>query len=450
DEPHDPKTMEKAADEFLSRLGADPKRMRGKSKPKARQFADEHQVAMWGHSDTGKPHLHISINRIHPQTGRLLPDSMDYQRAQKWALEFSKRHGTDHKTPLREENAKLRQQGEYVKGPRRKSRNAFEMEKALKAVSNDNSRVQAAIDHEKAKDAVLAKRQRNMAAMHQRERDVLVAAHKERKAAIARRQQRQANAEKAAVRELFRPRMRELYRQQEAERRTFDSLETNMFGRAANMVKAVKLSAQDVSEHKSAIISRTFRILTNAGERKAFFERAQERARAALLAERRQEQDDRLNTLREAYSAKQDANRAVLFKERSDLLARQAADKLRMAEAWKQRQPERMVAYAKAAEIELFQKQMAERREHAKETAPPIAPDFRKADKRKVANDDLPGHGGQGDDRDDTSGEEDGSDDSGGMIKGVPDHILKAKEAYSAAQEQDNSPEPDYDRPLDR
>ena len=44
--------MEGAADKMLARLGADPARMRGKSKPKQRQFADEHQAIFYAHSDT--------------------------------------------------------------------------------------------------------------------------------------------------------------------------------------------------------------------------------------------------------------------------------------------------------------------------------------------------------------------------------------------------------------
>ena len=53
DEPSDPASMKEAADDFLSKFGVDPAKMRGKSKPSRRQFADEHQVIMYAHRDTG-------------------------------------------------------------------------------------------------------------------------------------------------------------------------------------------------------------------------------------------------------------------------------------------------------------------------------------------------------------------------------------------------------------
>ena len=159
DEPQSQAEMTAAADEFLSRLGANPAKSKAKSGPKEAQFADEHQVIMYAHNDSsnGATHLHLAINRVHPRTGVLLPDKNDRHKAQSWALAYSKRYGTDHKTPAREENQAERTKGHWVKHPNRRHRRAYELEKALEA-QNDNSQITALKDEQRRQDRALFER----------------------------------------------------------------------------------------------------------------------------------------------------------------------------------------------------------------------------------------------------------------------------------------------------
>ena len=53
----------------------------------------EHQVLYVAHSDTRHPHLHLIINRVHPDTGRALNDWQERKRAQKWAHDYERQHG---------------------------------------------------------------------------------------------------------------------------------------------------------------------------------------------------------------------------------------------------------------------------------------------------------------------------------------------------------------------
>jgi hypothetical protein len=53
----------------------------------------EHQVLMVGHDDTKHPHIHLIINRIHPDTGLTIDDKWYKTRAQKWALGYEREHG---------------------------------------------------------------------------------------------------------------------------------------------------------------------------------------------------------------------------------------------------------------------------------------------------------------------------------------------------------------------
>ena len=125
--------MEGAADAMLAKLGADPAKMRGKSKPKQRQFADEHQAIFYAQSDTRNTHLHVMVNTVHPEHGTRLPTSNNYNKLQAWALEHTKEMGTEANYPRREENAEARKRGDYVKETNRSTtRNMWELDKAVR------------------------------------------------------------------------------------------------------------------------------------------------------------------------------------------------------------------------------------------------------------------------------------------------------------------------------
>jgi hypothetical protein len=53
----------------------------------------EHQALYVAHNDTAHSHLHLIINRVHPDTGRTLQDWQERKRAQRWALDYEREHG---------------------------------------------------------------------------------------------------------------------------------------------------------------------------------------------------------------------------------------------------------------------------------------------------------------------------------------------------------------------
>jgi hypothetical protein len=95
---------------------------------------DEHQALLVPHDDKKHQHVHIELNRVHPETGLALDDSFEKRRAQEWALAYEREQGNvlckqrllepDERTPspTRETWEKLRE-----------SEKAFEQEeKALR------------------------------------------------------------------------------------------------------------------------------------------------------------------------------------------------------------------------------------------------------------------------------------------------------------------------------
>lgn len=53
----------------------------------------EHEAVYAAHGDTPHPHIHVVVNRVHPQTGRAVDPFRDYEGMQRWAWEYEKRHG---------------------------------------------------------------------------------------------------------------------------------------------------------------------------------------------------------------------------------------------------------------------------------------------------------------------------------------------------------------------
>jgi hypothetical protein len=53
----------------------------------------EHQVLMVAHGDTKHAHVHLIINRVHPETGLTIDDKWYKTRAQQWALGYERAQG---------------------------------------------------------------------------------------------------------------------------------------------------------------------------------------------------------------------------------------------------------------------------------------------------------------------------------------------------------------------
>lgn len=53
----------------------------------------DHECLVVSHTDTKHPHLHLMINRIHPERGTALNDSYEYRRTQAWALGYEREMG---------------------------------------------------------------------------------------------------------------------------------------------------------------------------------------------------------------------------------------------------------------------------------------------------------------------------------------------------------------------
>ena len=62
----------------------------------------DHQALIVAHNDTDHPHVHVIVNKVNPQTGKMHNPNRDYNQLDKWAREYRKGRGEEHLTPNRE------------------------------------------------------------------------------------------------------------------------------------------------------------------------------------------------------------------------------------------------------------------------------------------------------------------------------------------------------------
>lgn len=53
----------------------------------------DHQALMIAHTDTAHPHVHVIVNRVHPDTGKAINLYKDQEKLQAWALDYERTHG---------------------------------------------------------------------------------------------------------------------------------------------------------------------------------------------------------------------------------------------------------------------------------------------------------------------------------------------------------------------
>lgn len=73
-----------------------------------------HEVLMVSHNDEPHPHIHVIVNRVHPETGLAAKLSNDHLKLSRWAEAYEKSHGKI-RCEQRVENNEKRRRGQFVK-----------------------------------------------------------------------------------------------------------------------------------------------------------------------------------------------------------------------------------------------------------------------------------------------------------------------------------------------
>lgn len=316
------------------------------------QFASEHQVLVVSHEDTKQPHVHVVVNRVHPEHGVMLPAGHDFRKLSRWAEKYE-RETSGILIDQRVINNAARDREESVPGQKRVPRDVYELE----GPANDNRPATEKLRTEqRAKDAALAKESAAHRADQKKAWADLSAAskarlhqHRDTSAAKLRKAERTA-------RDAFSDDWTTLYHEHRVATTAFERSEEHLAGRAINALKAVLSLRAPVN------------VLWSQGARKAQLEKAQDQQERELAARQR----DSVDKARKEATAKADAERTKLAhlynRERAELILKQRTAKAELRKRWKTREIERKQAW------EQHHKEMAalpEAKSHGEQTTKP-------------------------------------------------------------------------------
>jgi hypothetical protein len=226
--------MERAAKESLEVLG----------------FSDR-QVMLVAHNDTAHPHVHIIVNRVHPETGRsnhAVPKidlngvkypprkhelGNDQLALSRWAEAYQNQRGQHDLTPNRTKNNAARAKGQFVKDTVSKNRHDYEQSQSGKASLWKQHK-------EHLKQAY---------AQRQAEAANLAAAHRGERAALFDQKEAQITAARQQIHEDRKPRWAGLFRAQEFEKKELTKKSTGTLSRLLSTPEK-REAAQKVLEAK--------------------------------------------------------------------------------------------------------------------------------------------------------------------------------------------------------
>ena len=108
---------------------------------------DDRQAVLVAHNDTKHPHIHVILNRVHPEDGRAAPTSKDHLKLSKWAEGYERAHG-GIRCHVRVNHNARRENGQFVKNTNL-TREEYDWVKQHRSLSPDDIRAARAEKQEK-------------------------------------------------------------------------------------------------------------------------------------------------------------------------------------------------------------------------------------------------------------------------------------------------------------
>ncbi len=350
---------------FHYSLAWHPDEAEGLTKPEMIRAADEsiralnaegYQAVLIAHNDTAHPHVHVVINRVNLENGKMLDLWKTKENLSLWAQSYEQERGHVW-CPQRVENNKRRELGETFSAAKDNDWHQHDQAQAL-GHGNDNDSRKIFAD-QKAKDAALAADGETMHLRHSQEWKDLSAWYKAGKDKIAGRGRagHPTPFQKAAadVKAQFKPLRSALGKQQWREMKDFERHEKSILGKLENAVTAVKLAKELSQDHGGAETS-LFNHVVSSSARKATLEKLHRMQWRNLNAGQSAEIGAAIAKVKKDQGTAYKAHRARFNAKREALKVDQAEDKRELRQNWQDRKIERSRAFDIAARSETLQK----------------------------------------------------------------------------------------------
>ncbi len=307
------------------------------------QHADQHQAIVVCHDELNKsPHVHVMLNRVHPEHGVFVPDTYEQEKLSVWALEYRKAQGKEHYCPLRQINAAKKARG-LITSHRRKSRIAYEAEQAQKAV-DPGSRKAALLEIQRRRAGELktkteAMNEQHSAALHKLEDQHIQIKKQERLKA-----HEQVRKSKDSINASYDPKIHALTERHQKEVQAFRDATKTALGRVRNTWEAfrTKLWMTEIRSRPLHATTQAFKLAFDSGLQQRNIEKHHAREQRELNGEHGRTKRQAAQAIRADEQLKLADHRDQFEIQRNDLILTHDMEQAKLKAEWKQLQNDRV------------------------------------------------------------------------------------------------------------
>lgn len=315
--------------------------------------AQDRQALYVIHDDKEHPHVHVLLNRVSCEDGRILSSSKEKLALSKWAEQYEKdREPVTGRIYCEERvlNNADRERGHFTRAKKDVPRHIFELQAA-----NENEPWAIAVrEAQKQKDLevrreILATTQRHKAEWAKLEQDDQALTKQIRQDA-----KRQITIAKQAAGDALRDEWAALRLAQEEERLAFAEREHSLAGKGQNILRSLRhVNWSDLlrSDRRSSVLKEGFALL--AGRQSArgeVFRRQQARQTIALEKKEAEAKREAARQERSRQSRRLAEHRQAMLLQRQDLIFRHQMEGSWIATLWHERKKQRALAWQQARE----------------------------------------------------------------------------------------------------
>lgn len=340
---------------FHYSLGWHPDEAAGLSKAEMVRAADEsvralnaegYQAVYIAHNDTAHPHVHVVINRVNLQNGKMLDLWKSKENLSRWAESYERERGHIW-CPQRVENNKQRDLGEKFSAAKDSPWHHHDQAQAL-GHGNDNApNIEALKAAEKAKDAYLSEFGAKMHARHSAEWKAYSRDYQDGKRAIFRREKGRPTPFQTAaanVKADFKPLRSQLGKQQWRDMKDFERREKRLLGKLENAIAAAS-AAKKLGREEGGAQASLFNLLTSSRSRKAELEKLHRAQWRELNAQQSAEIGAAIAKVKSDQQSALASHRALFANRRQLLKDTQDAQKADLQRKWQTRHEKRARAF---------------------------------------------------------------------------------------------------------
>lgn len=284
--------------------------------------AENRQAVIVCHTDQKHPHVHVIVNRVDPEDGRMLDGKNDRFKLSDWANQYERERGRIL-TPRREEKREQRE-----RNADKAERRAYTEQKraAAKEQAHDTKSRAIMLRELGASQKVQHRNQwRDLAAREKADRNEI---YRLSGVAIA----ATIDQHKAECKPIW----AEHYRGKRAAERRFNQREKSMSGVVVNAFVAARHQQATGQLEGRGLLTATVANVFSSRARQQAFEQAQEMTRQQLASRLKSIVDNEISNLKEQRGRDLAKHRDLFKAERGALIDRQDGERAKLREAWQQ------------------------------------------------------------------------------------------------------------------